>query len=176
MAAIAICKAIGVGENEIRSGLESYRGVKRRFEYMLDQEGKVFIDDYAHHPTEIEACISSVRELYPNKKLTVAFQPHLFSRTRDFMSGFADSLSLADEVILVPIYPAREKPIQGVTSELLLDLIAVTNKVLCEKEELPSLIAARDLEVLLTLGAGDIDREIPLIQNHLTKRLKPKHN
>lgn len=176
MAAIAICKAVGVGESEIRSGLVSYRGVKRRFEYMANEVDIVFIDDYAHHPTEIEACISSVRELYPEKKLTLAFQPHLYSRTRDFMPGFAKSLSMADELILLPIYPAREEPIEGVTSEVLLQQISVTNKVLCEKEELPSLIATRELEVLLTLGAGDIDREIPRIQDLLKKRLKPKQS
>jgi len=168
LAACGIALELGVSEINIRKALASYTGVKRRFELIFRSHSQVFIDDYAHHPTEIEACISSVRELYPDSKLTVVFQPHLYSRTRDFMDGFAQSLSQADEVILLPIYPARELPIQGVDSEAILDLVSVTNKLVCEKGELPSLIAARELEVLLTLGAGDIDRLIPALKKQLT--------
>jgi UDP-N-acetylmuramate--alanine ligase len=168
LAACGIALEIGISELIIRKALASYVGVKRRFELVYRTQSHVFIDDYAHHPTEIEACISSVRELYPDSKLTVVFQPHLYSRTRDFMTGFAESLSQADEVILLPIYPARELPIQGVDSEALLDLISVTNRLVCEKGQLPSLIATRELEVLLTLGAGDIDRLIPAIKKQLS--------
>ena len=173
-AAIGVCISLGISEKEIRSGLEGYLGVKRRFEIVHQQDELVFIDDYAHHPSEIRACIDAVRELYPSKRITVVFQPHLYSRTRDFMTGFADTLSQADELILLPIYPARESPIAGVTSEVLLEQIRVTNKVLCEKEEVPTLIAQRELEVLLTLGAGDIDRQIPLISDELKKQVRPE--
>jgi UDP-N-acetylmuramate--alanine ligase len=174
IAALSMCHSLGVSEQEVRDGLASYQGVKRRFEYVLKDEGLVFIDDYAHHPSEIDASIHAARELYPGSKLTVAFQPHLFSRTRDFMTGFAESLSRADELILLPIYPAREEPIPGITSDALLDQIGLTNKVLCVKEELPTYIAGRELEVLLTLGAGDIDREIPRIKDILSERSRPK--
>lgn len=168
IAACGIALELDVSPDEIRSALQSYQGVRRRFELIFRSPSMVYIDDYAHHPTEIEACISSVRELYPDKKLTVIFQPHLFSRTRDFMDGFAESLSLADEVILLPIYPARESAIEGVDSEALLDRISVTNRRVCEKGELPSIIASMELEVLLTLGAGDIDRLIPALKKLLS--------
>jgi UDP-N-acetylmuramate--alanine ligase len=169
-AACAVAVKLDLGESLIKKALKAYRGVKRRFEVHQAGPEVYFIDDYAHHPTEIKACIQAVRELYPGKHLTVAFQPHLFSRTRDFLSGFAKSLSLADELILLPIYPAREKPIPGITSEALLELTTVTNTVMCTKEELPSYIAGLELEVLLVLGAGDIDRTIPLINSVLSKR------
>ncbi len=170
LAACGIALELGVPVESIRNGLLSYRGVKRRFELIYRDSSLVFIDDYAHHPTEIDACISSVRELYPDKKITVVFQPHLYSRTRDFMDDFALSLSQADEVILLPIYPARELPIEGVDSKALLDRVSVTNRVLCEKGELPSLIAPRELEVLLTMGAGDIDRLVPTLKQQLSDR------
>lgn len=170
LAASAAALKVGVPLSDVVSALRSYKGVRRRFEFIDVSRELIFIDDYAHHPSEITACISSVKELFPEKKITAVFQPHLFSRTQDFMDGFAEALSLADELILVEIYPARERPIFGVSSSVLLDKVMLTNKVLCEKEELPSHIAARELEVLLTMGAGDIDREIPRIQ----KRLKVK--
>jgi UDP-N-acetylmuramate--alanine ligase len=169
-AACAIALALEIPEVKIREALDAYEGVHRRFQF--HQRGPVvqLIDDYAHHPSEIKACLNAARELFPDKKLTVAFQPHLFSRTRDFLDGFAESLSLADEVVLVPIYPAREKPIPGVTSEEILNRMSLTNTMLCTKEELPTHFAARELEVLLILGAGDIDRTIPLINSVLSKR------
>jgi UDP-N-acetylmuramate--alanine ligase len=169
-AACAVALSLEIPDVKIRQALDAYEGVQRRFQF--HQRGPVvqLIDDYAHHPSEIRASINAARELFPDKKLTVAFQPHLFTRTRDFLDGFADSLSLADEVVLVPIYPAREKPIPGVTSEEILKRMSLTNKILCTKEELPTHFATRELEVLLILGAGDIDRTIPLINSVLSKR------
>lgn len=158
VAASAVALQLGIAEQDLRQALESYRGAKRRFEYILRRPDFIFIDDYAHHPAEIHAFLSSVREMYPGKKLTAIFQPHLFSRTRDFAAGFSESLSLADEVILLDIYPAREQPIPGVSSAMLLDAISSKEKVLCRKEDLPALMRDRHPEVLLTIGAGDIDQ------------------
>jgi UDP-N-acetylmuramate--alanine ligase len=156
---------IGLSEEVIRSGLKSFRGVKRRFEYHIKTEKLIFIDDYAHHPTEIHALISSVQLLYPNKKITGVFQPHLYSRTRDFFDGFAAELSKLDEVVLMPIYPARELPISGVTSDALLDAISSKKKWLFNHEEVVEYFKITDHEVILTIGAGDIDRLIePLKQ------------
>ena len=169
-AACAIALKLGIAEEKIKAAIAAYEGVQRRFQFYQRGPSVYMIDDYAHHPSEIRACLSAARELFPDKKLTVAFQPHLFSRTRDFMDGFADSLSMADELVLVPIYPAREKPIPGITSEELLKQVRITNKVLCTKEELPKYFAERELEVLLILGAGDIDRTIPLINSVLSER------
>jgi UDP-N-acetylmuramate--alanine ligase len=126
----------------------------------------VYIDDYAHHPTEIDSLISSVRALYPNKKITGIFQPHLFSRTRDFMSGFAESLAHLDRLILMDIYPARELPIAGITSEKLLDRVELTEKSLATKDEVVGMLHHSD-EVILTIGAGDIDRLVPMIEEKL---------
>jgi len=169
-AASAVTLSLGISEDKLRKALFDYQGVQRRFQFI--QKGpKVFmIDDYAHHPSEIQACLSAARELFPDKRLTVAFQPHLFTRTRDFMEGFAKSLSMADELVLLPIYPARELPIAGVSSEVLLEKVSVANKLLCTKELLPKHFAERELEVLMILGAGDIDRTIPLINSVLSKR------
>lgn len=167
LAACSVALHLGVDAETVKAALASYAGVRRRFEFVERNEEVVFIDDYAHHPSEIQACVSSVKELFPGKRITAVFQPHLFSRTRDFMDGFAAALSEVNEVVLVDIYPAREEPIDGVSSQRLLEKISVTNKVLCEKGKLPAHIAARDLEVLLTMGAGDIDREIPRIQEAL---------
>lgn len=157
LAASALCYLNGISETAIRSALRSFTGVKRRFEYIVRKSDFIFIDDYAHHPEELRACINSVRTLYPGRKITGIFQPHLFSRTRDFLEGFARSLELLDEVVLLEIYPAREIPIEGVTSAVLLDLIQCSSKQLCSKDELTECISALHPEVLLTLGAGDID-------------------
>ncbi|MCB0396541.1 MAG: UDP-N-acetylmuramate--L-alanine ligase, partial [Flavobacteriales bacterium] len=157
LAATAMAVEAGLETSAIREGLATYEGVKRRFEYVVNANGVVYIDDYAHHPTEISACIKAARDFYPGKKITGVFQPHLFSRTRDLMDGFAESLSALDEVILLPIYPARELPIDGVDSEALLERIPVNQKSVCEKENLTARILNADCEVLLTLGAGDID-------------------
>lgn len=169
IAASSIAILAGVKENEIRSALSSFKGVRRRFDYQIRKDELVFIDDYAHHPKELSESISSVREIYPNKKITGIFQPHLFSRTKDFADGFAQSLSLLDEVILLDIYPARELPIPGVDSNLILQKISVP-ACLCKKEELIDLLKSKELEVLLTLGAGDIDKLVEPIKNMLLEK------
>jgi UDP-N-acetylmuramate--alanine ligase len=161
LAAIAIALDHGVSELQVREGIKTFLGVKRRFEIHSSQAGKIFIDDYAHHPEEIKACLSSVRAMYPSQRLTVIFQPHLFTRTRDFAPGFSESLSLADEVVLLPIYPARELPIPGVESEMLLEGIQAAKKVCIPKSEVMDFLKASAPEVLVTLGAGDIDRLVP---------------
>ena len=158
LAAAMIAVKVGVGEDAIRTALSEFKGIKRRFEYVVDSEKHVYIDDYAHHPSELEAIISSVKRLYPNRKLTVVFQPHLYSRTRDFAEGFSKVLSEVDELIMLPIYPARELPIEGIDSKLILDNATNTNKTLLRKSELLDHIANKRPELLLTLGAGDIDR------------------
>ncbi len=154
----------GVELDAVRAGLKNFAGIKRRFEYVIVREDFVYIDDYAHHPSELKAIISSVRDLYPNRKITAIFQPHLFSRTADFMDEFANELDQADEVILLPIYPARELPMEGVTSNALLSKLSLTESSLVEKTELISTLKEKDLEVLLTLGAGDIDRLVEPIK------------
>ena len=172
MAAIAVAQQFGLGEAAIKSGLESFSGVKRRFEYIVRQPDLVYIDDYAHHPEELKACIGSVREMFPGKKITGVFQPHLYSRTRDFQAEFAQSLALLDEVILLDIYPAREQPIPGVTSAALLSEVEVDKKELVARESLVDHIKNKDLEVLLTLGAGDIDQCVgPLKEMLLTEKI-----
>lgn len=159
----------GVKEEEIRAALSSFEGVRRRFDYQIRKDKLVFIDDYAHHPKELKESISSVRAIYPNKKITGVFQPHLYTRTRDFAEGFAESLSLLDEVILLDIYPARELPIEGVSSEMIMKNITVP-VCTCSKEELIDLLEQKDLEVLLTLGAGDIDKLVEPIKNMLIEK------
>ena len=165
LSAIAVALKLGVSEQKLREGLKSYKGVKRRFEILYQEESRVYIDDYAHHPEEIRAFLSSVKAMYPHHKLTAVFQPHLFTRTRDFAEGFSDSLSIADEVILLPIYPAREKPIAGVESGMLLGNILSAEKTLQEKEELLGYLQNNPPEVLVTIGAGDIDRLVVPILN-----------
>ncbi|MFI5151211.1 MAG: UDP-N-acetylmuramate--L-alanine ligase [Bacteroidia bacterium] len=157
VAATAVARLMGLPDDKIRNSLASFKGVKRRFEYQIRKDKLVYIDDYAHHPEELRACIQSVREMYPGKKLTGVFQPHLYTRTRDFAEGFMKSLSMLDEVILLDIYPAREKPIEGITSAMLLNGISSVSKMLCAKSELIDELKKRKPEVLLTLGAGDID-------------------
>lgn len=165
LAAIGIALRVGVSEPEIRAGLESFRGVKRRFEILHQEEGKVYIDDYAHHPEEIGAFLKSVKAMYPGNKLTAIFQPHLYSRTRDFAEGFSSSLSLADEVVLLDVYPARELPLPGVNSQMLLDNITSGRKSVQTKEGLLEYLNAIAPEVLVTIGAGDIDRLVQPIHN-----------
>lgn len=163
IAAIAICVKLGLSERQVRDGLLSFRGVKRRFEYHVRRDDLVVIDDYAHHPEELRACISSVKELYPSRKITGVFQPHLFSRTRDFADDFAKSLDLLDEIILLPIYPARELPIPGIDSQMLLDKITKPTKNLVEKSELLAELRSKPQQVIVMLGAGDIDVLVPLV-------------
>jgi UDP-N-acetylmuramate--alanine ligase len=167
IAASAAVHLLGVTDDELKQGLATFSGVKRRFEYHVNNEHFTYIDDYAHHPEELKACISSARNLYPTRKITGVFQPHLFTRTRDFVAGFAESLSMLDEVILLDIYPAREEPIPGVTSNIILEKISIPNKLICKKEELLSVLKQRKLDVLLTMGAGDIDRFVEEIKKNL---------
>lgn len=169
IACIALVEKLGVNEPDIRAALKSYKGVKRRFEYVIRKDDLVFIDDYAHHPTEIAALLDSVRLLYPGKKICGIFQPHLFSRTRDFFEGFAHELSRLDEVILMPIYPAREEPIPGVSSEKLLDQITAPVKIILHADEIPKYLSSSDHELVLTIGAGDIDRIVPKLKLILDK-------
>lgn len=161
----------GATAEELRYGMATFMGAKRRFDFLLKTDKIVMIDDYAHHPEELAASITSVKELYPDRKLTGIFQPHLYTRTRDFASEFARSLSLLDELILLDIYPAREKPIEGVTSKIIFDKVTCP-KTLCNKEELlPLLENKKDLEVLLTVGAGDIDRLLGPIKDILEQKI-----
>ena len=157
----------GATKEEIRKGLLSFSGVHRRFDLRINREDLIYIDDYAHHPEELKACINSVRHLYPNKKITGVFQPHLFTRTKDFADDFARSLELLDEVILLEIYPARELPIEGIDSQMLLDKINKTSKYVCKNEELIGLLKSLKPELLLTLGAGDIDQFVKPIEESL---------
>lgn len=160
LAAFLACEAVGLSEKEIKDGITTFKGVKRRFEYHVRSPKMVYIDDYAHHPEEVSNFIKGVKSVYPSKKLSVVFQPHLFSRTKDFMDGFAEALSLSDEVFLLDIYPARELPIEGVTSAVLLDKLTCSYKKLLSKEDLVDLLITHDVEVLATLGAGDVDQLI----------------
>lgn len=167
LAAIIACSRLGVSEDDIRKGLATFKGVQRRFDIRVRDVKHVYIDDYAHHPEEIKAALLAARNVFPHKELTVVFQPHLFTRTRDFMDGFAESLSLADRVILLDIYPARELPIEGVTSAALLKKITAKEKMLTTKEELLKKIKDIDPELVMTVGAGDIDRFVPQIEEML---------
>lgn len=166
-AAITIGLELGLSEDAIRRALRNFKGVKRRFETIFRDGQRVYIDDYAHHPSELRAAIAAARMLYPGRKLTGIFQPHLYSRTQDFADGFADALSALDEIILLDIYPAREAPIPGVSSELIFDQIDNPAKELVTKSELMSLLAGKSPEVLLTLGAGDIDTFVEPIADWL---------
>lgn len=170
VAAITAAKLINIDDDVIKYALSNFRGIKRRFEYVIYSKEVVFIDDYAHHPTELRALLSSVKAIFPRKKLTVIFQPHLYSRTRDFAVEFSRSLDLANEVILLDIYPAREKPIPGVSSTLLLDAITLESKQICEKQQVINELDKRSVEVLLTVGAGDIDHLVKPISQYLKNR------
>lgn len=170
VAAAAAASLAGANFDSIKKALQSFKGAKRRFEYIVRSKQVVYIDDYAHHPSELEACIKSVKMLYPNKKITGIFQPHLFTRTRDFAAGFAESLDLLDKTILLDIYPARELPIEGVTSAMLLGLMKSNNKRLSSLNTLVGELENEDNEVVLTLGAGDIDQVVEPIKEMLEKK------
>ena len=173
LAAAAVAQLQGLSETQLRAAVAAYQGVKRRFEFVVTAPKNVYLDDYAHHPREIEAFLRSVRALYPTKRLRVIFQPHLFTRTRDFAAGFSQSLSIADEVFLLDIYPAREQPLPGVTAEMLLAEITAPTKALVTKEQ--ALAAAQtdtSFDVLATVGAGDIDTLVPQLKLILTERWK----
>ncbi len=170
VAASAMALLSGAGEEGIRKGLLTYAGIKRRFDIIIEEQGCVYIDDYAHHPEELKAFISSVREALPGKRLAGIFQPHLYTRTRDFAPAFAESLSALDDVILLDIYPAREEPVEGVGPEIILDKLSNPGKKLvCSKEDLPGVIKELDPPVLLTMGAGDIDQWVEPLKNLLTQ-------
>lgn len=170
VAAIAVALLSGADEDEIREATSTYGGAKRRFDFIIKDKDVVFIDDYAHHPRELKASIESIKLLYADKKVTGVFQPHLFSRTRDFMNEFAESLSLLDELILLDIYPAREEPIPGVTSQQIFDRVSIENKILIPKENLIDRLGNIEPEVLVTFGAGDIDKLLPGIEKMLRNK------
>ena len=171
VAAMALAQIGGATAEEIRTAMATFQGVDRRFDFKIKNDRIVLLSDYAHHPAEIRQNVTSIRTLYPDKKITAIFQPHLYTRTRDFYKEFADSLSLLDEVILLDIYPAREQPIPGITSQLIYDnLRPGIEKCLCKKEDLLDLLKNKYLEVLITLGAGDIDNYIPQISELLKNK------
>lgn len=171
IAAMALAQLGGVSNEDIKTGMASFRGVDRRFDFKIKTDKVVYLSDYAHHPEEIKQSILSMRALYGDKKLTGIFQPHLYTRTRDFYQEFADSLSLLDEVILTDIYPARELPIEGVSSQLIYDnLRPDIDKTLCKKEEVIDILKKKEIEVLMTLGAGDIENYAPQICEILNER------
>ena len=171
VAAMALAHLNGVTDEEIRQGMNSFRGVDRRFDFKIKNDQVVFLSDYAHHPSEIKQSVLSMSELYKDKKITAIFQPHLYPRTHDYYQDFADRLSLLDEVILVDIYPARETPIPGVTSKLIYDnLRPGIEKSMCKKEEILNILKDKNIEVLITLGAGDIDNYVTEIKKILKRK------
>jgi UDP-N-acetylmuramate--alanine ligase len=171
-AACAVALTSGVTEFEIRKALISFRGVLRRFDIRINYPDLVYIDDYAHHPEEIRACITSVKEFFGGRRITGIFQPHLFSRTLDHAAGFAEILDQLDEAILLPIYPAREKPIPGVSSELIFEKMNLQKKRLLNMNDIPGSLDIENLDVLITIGAGDIDRLVEPIEQELKRRRK----
>lgn len=165
--AIAIALALGIDADKVKQAVANFKGVKRRFEYIVNNGSQIYIDDYAHHPEELKACFDAVRQLYPDKKLTVVFQPHLFTRTRDFADEFAKVLSTADELLLLEIYPARELPLEGINSQFLLDKITLSDKKICGKDFVVQYVKDTKPELILTVGAGDIDTIIEPLKNTL---------
>jgi UDP-N-acetylmuramate--alanine ligase len=171
--AAATAQLAGATDDDIRKGLETFKGIKRRFDIRVNHENRIYIDDYAHHPEEIRGLLNSLRHLFPGQKILGIFQPHLYSRTRDFANEFSDSLSMLDEVILLPIYPAREKPIKGIDSAMLLQHIRTEKKTLVDKSQLPEILKNHDFDILLTIGAGDIDQLVGPIENYLLTHKQP---
>ena len=169
VAASAIALTYGIDPQEIKKALASFSGVKRRFDLQVKNEKHIYIDDYAHHPEEISAALSSIRKAYPTMKLTAAFQPHLYTRTRDFAEDFAKALSAVDKLILLEIYPAREEPIPGVTSEIIFKDVTAPEKVLIRRDEFMNYMEKEEVELFVTLGAGDIDRFVEPIAQMLSK-------
>ena len=174
IAAVALALTVTDDTEALKRALASFGGVKRRFDFYINTPTLTFLDDYAHHPEELRASISSVKAMFPNRKVCGIFQPHLYTRTRDFAEGFAQSLSLLDEVILLDIYPARELPIEGVTSQIIFEKITTPNKVLITKSELLDVLSKRDIDVLMTVGAGDIDKLVEPIADMLKNRYSIK--
>jgi UDP-N-acetylmuramate--alanine ligase len=170
IAAMAIALLNGVTAEEMRAAMKSFAGAQRRFDFQVKNDRVVYIDDYAHHPQELRSCIQSVKELYSGRRVTGVFQPHLYTRTRDFADDFASALSLLDKLILLDIYPAREEPVPGVTSEMILGKVTIPDKTLCRKEDLLNLLEKEDTDVLVTLGAGDIDNFVAPIRKMLNEK------
>jgi len=168
VAAIEVALHLGIEPGKIKKALAGFLGVKRRFEYILKDPKHIYIDDYAHHPEELRACIQAVKTLYPGKKLTTIFQPHLFTRTRDFAAGFSEVLSMTDQLIMLDIYPAREVPIEGVSSALILDKVSIEAKQILSKEQTLDYVKLQKPELLITVGAGDIDTLIVPLKEILT--------
>lgn len=171
VAACAVAMSCGVNQHQLRAGLKSFEGVRRRFDYRIREKDLVYIDDYAHHPAELRSTIESVRYLYPGKRVVGVFQPHLYSRTRDLADQFAEVLQLLDETVMMPIYPARENPIAGVTSSMVLRKMDCMTKYLCTPEQVLELVPALCPDVVLTLGAGDIDRLVPCLETVLREQI-----
>ncbi|MCC8424126.1 UDP-N-acetylmuramate--L-alanine ligase [Mucilaginibacter sp. UR6-11] len=167
VAAIKVALLLNISGGAIKSALGSFKGVKRRFEYIVKTPDHIYIDDYAHHPEELRAAITSLKKLYPNKKLTTIFQPHLFTRTRDFADGFAEVLDMSDELILLDIYPARELPIEGVTSAMILERMHLANRQILDRQETINKVRSEKPELLLTVGAGDIDQLVQPLKSAL---------
>ena len=172
IAAMALAQLAGCTADELRYGMKTYGGVDRRFDFKIKTNKLVFLSDYAHHPKEIYQSAKSIRELYKDRRITAIFQPHLYTRTRDFYHEFADALSQLDEVILTEIYPARELPIEGVTSQLIYDnLKPGVKKQMVQKDDVLNLVKSRDFDVLVVLGAGDLDNQVPQITKILKARM-----
>lgn len=167
VAAIGVALSLGIHPKSIKTAVANFKGVKRRFEKIVNTDQHIYIDDYAHHPEELRACFDAVRQLHPTKKMTVIFQPHLFTRTRDFADEFAKVLSTADELILLEIYPARELPIEGVNAQMLIDRMSLENVTLCGKDSVLAYIKSKNPELLLTVGAGNIDTLVEPLKNLL---------
>ena len=169
IAAIAVAHTLGIAGDKIVAAVAAFRGVKRRFEYIVKRPNQVYVDDYAHHPEELRALITGARELFSGMKCTIIFQPHLFTRTRDFADGFAASLDLADEVFLLPVYPAREQPIPGVTSEMIAAKMTKGKVTVADKKDVLKILGKENIELLITAGAGDIDTLVEPIRQLLEK-------
>ena len=168
-AAFAAVFELGLEADDIAAAMATFKGVRRRFDVRVKNDRHVYIDDYAHHPEEIKSCLSAIKASFPSKRLTLVFQPHLFTRTRDFMDDFAKSLAMADDLILLDIYPAREKPIEGINSQALLDKTNMASKCLCTKEQLLDTLEDRKPELVVTMGAGDIDRFVEPLEKRISQ-------
>ena len=171
VAATALAWTIGFDDQKFKTALASFAGVKRRFDVQINTPTLTYIDDYAHHPEELKATLASIKNMFADRKITAIFQPHLYTRTRDFADGFAASLSIADELVLLDIYPARELPIEGVTSKIIFDNVTCREKILCGKQELLGILSEKEFDVLVTLGAGDIDLFVEPITKMLNKKI-----
>ena len=170
IAAIAVTQMLGISEDKVRTALAGFKGIKRRFEYKIKTDRMVYIDDYAHHPEELAALIKGAKHLFPDRTCVIAFQPHLFSRTRDFADGFARSLDMADEVLLLDIYPARELPMEGVTTKMITDRMKNPAHRIVSKEELLEYVKNTPMDMFITSGAGDIDKLVEPIKNILESK------